>query len=225
LTDVIALHNIKKTYHTGAQSFEALKGINLSVKKAELVAIMGASGSGKSTLLNILGLLDKPSSGEYFLSGTEVAHINENEGAYFRNQKIGFIFQSFFLLPRFTALQNVMLPLNYREMNDEEAKSRAITMLGKVGIDHLAHARPNQMSGGQQQRVAIARALVCEPDLILADEPTGALDTHTSDTVMQLLLDLNQNDAKTIVVVTHDSEVSASCERTIHLQDGMVINE
>lgn len=219
---VIELRNITKTYTVGGQDFHALKGVDIHIEQKELVAIMGSSGSGKSTMLNILGLLDRPSSGQYHLSGTDVSHFNDDELADFRNHKIGFVFQSFFLLPRFTALQNITLSLSYRGMDHAHAEEKAHAMLDKMGIARLANSKPNAMSGGQQQRVAIARALVGEPDLILADEPTGALDSKTSDAVMDVLTHLNKNENKTVVIVTHDPEVGAACDRIIHLADGEV---
>lgn len=219
-TKIIELKKIVKTYITGEQEFSALKSIDLSIYEKELVAIIGASGSGKSTMLNILGLLDRPTSGEYFFSGTEVSKFDDDELAYFRNIKIGFVFQSFFLLPRFTAIQNIMMPLIYRGLDRFSAHDQALKMLDKMEILRLANSRPNAMSGGQQQRVAIARALVTDPDLILADEPTGALDTKTSNTVMEIIHDLNKNDGKTIIIVTHDPEVSEQCQRIVHIHDG-----
>lgn len=222
---VIELQNIEKDYQIGDNFFKALKGINLKIMDKEFVAIMGASGSGKSTALNILGLLDSPTKGQYFLDGVDTTHFNNNETASFRNEKIGFVFQSFFLLPRFTALQNIMLPLSYRGMTGHEAEERALDMLEKLDIKRLAHSKPNAMSGGQQQRVAIARALVGNPEIILADEPTGALDSKTSDAVMDVLKDLNRREHKTVIIVTHDPDVGKACERIVRLADGEIVNE
>lgn len=223
LLPIIKLVNIGKTYHTGMTDLTALHDINLTINSGELVAIMGASGSGKSTLLNILGLLDRPTCGEYFLLDKPVAHLSDDEQAYIRNLKISFVFQSFFLLPRLTALQNVMLPLIYRDTEKALARNLALSKLEKLNIAHLHHHKPNQLSGGQQQRVALARALVTEPEVILADEPTGALDTHTSQEVMNLLLTLNEKEHKTIIIVTHDSDVAHECPRMIKVQDGKII--
>ena len=225
MSAVIKLQNIRKAYPSGETELVALKNINLTVNEGEFVAIMGESGSGKSTMLNILGVLDRPTSGTYFLSGTKVETLGDDELSTIRNKKIGFVFQSFFLLPRLTALQNVMLPLRYRGTPVDEAKEKALAMLDKVAIPHLHHHKPNQLSGGQQQRVAIARALVGEPSLILADEPTGALDRKTSQEVIDLLKSLHTKDNKTIVVVTHDHKVGEQCERIVLLEDGDIVKD
>jgi len=222
---VINLCNVSKCYQTGSTTVKALNSINLSIELGERVAIVGASGSGKSTLLNILGLLDRPTEGEYFLSGKEVAHLNDDEQSTMRNREIGFVFQSFFLLPRLDALQNVMLPLVYRDTPKEEAKERAMVMLDKLNIAHLSHHKPNQMSGGQQQRVALARALIGNPEVILADEPTGALDSQTSQEVMNLFIKLHEDHSKTVIIVTHDMDIARQCPRIVKVQDGKIISD
>lgn len=211
-----------KTYQLGSNEFQALKGVHLQVQPNEMLAIVGASGSGKSTLMNIIGFLDRPTSGKYLFKGEDVSSLSETELAIIRNQKIGFVFQSFYLLARSNALQNVVLPLFYRGVPRDEAQELAMKMLEKMGVAHLAHHRPNQLSGGQQQRVAIARALVGNPEVILADEPTGALDSQTSHEVMELLLKLNRQEGRTIVIITHDKEVSLKCQRTVTIKDGKI---
>jgi putative ABC transport system ATP-binding protein len=188
-----------------------------------MVAIVGASGSGKSTLMNILGFLDHCTSGRYFFSDQDVSRLSEAQLASIRNQKIGFVFQSFFLLPRSNILQNVMLPLFYRGIQRAKAKHLAMQVLEKVGMAHLATRKPNQLSGGQQQRVAIARALVGDPDVIFADEPTGALDSQTSNEVMQLFINLNSHEDRTIVIVTHNNHISQRCQRTVTIKDGQIV--
>lgn len=225
MSSVIELKDIVKSYKTGDTELVALNHVSMKIEQHEMVAIMGQSGSGKSTMLNIIGVLDQPTSGKYCLSGIEVETLKGDELSVIRNKKIGFVFQSFFLLPRMTAIQNVMMPLMYRGVPKNEAHERSASMLEKVGILQLAESRPSQMSGGQQQRVAIARALVGDPDVILADEPTGALDSKTSQEVMNLFVGLNQNDNKTIVIVTHDPHVGDQCQRIIQLQDGKIVSE
>ena len=222
---MIQLQNINKSYHLGDQVQHVLKNINLQVAPGEMVAIMGASGSGKSTLMNIIGLLDKPDSGYYYLNGPDVSALEEDDRAHCRNRSIGFIFQSFFLLPRMNAIQNVSLPLQYRDIPEAEIQTRAQAVLTKVGVGHLINNRPNQLSGGQQQRVAIARALVGHPSILLADEPTGALDTKTGQEIMDLFIQLNREEATTIVIVTHDPRVSEQCQRVIYISDGCIANE
>lgn len=222
MSSLIKLNNIKKNYTIGNQTHIALNDVSFEVAFGDMIAIVGASGSGKSTLLNIIGLLDKPNGGEYFFNGQNIFHLNEKELAVIRNKRIGFIFQSFFLLPRLNAMQNVMLPLFYRGIETKSAKKMASNMLAQMGLLNFAHHRPNELSGGQQQRVAIARALVGEPDLILADEPTGALDSKTSQEIMAILLDLNQTKGKTIIIITHDQKVSEKCKKCVNIKDGQI---
>lgn len=223
MSSLIKLNQITKLYKSGENEYHALKGINFELKQGEIVSIMGASGSGKSTLMNIIGFLDRCTSGHYFFADRDVSNLNNVELSHIRNQKIGFVFQSFFLLPRLNALQNVMLPLSYRHEEKTAAKDKALAMLTKVGMHEFLQHKPNQLSGGQQQRVAIARALVTQPDIILADEPTGALDSKTSHDVMDLLLRLNIDEKRTIVIVTHDAEISRLCQRIVIIKDGCVI--
>jgi putative ABC transport system ATP-binding protein len=223
LSLLVKLTNITKIYHTGASEFHALKGVDFHLDRGEMVAIVGASGSGKSTLMNIIGFLDHCTTGRYFFDNEDVSRLHEDELAKIRNKKIGFVFQSFFLLPRLNALQNVMLPLFYRGEEKNTAKEKSLAMLAKVGMEKFHHHKPNQMSGGQQQRVAIARALVGDPEVILADEPTGALDSKTGSEVMNLFHYLNQQEKRTIVMVTHDQEVSRQCQRVVTLKDGVLV--
>lgn len=218
---VIDLRQITKTYHMGDADYTALKGIDMKVEQQELVALIGPSGSGKSTTMHILGLLDRPTSGDYLLNGKPTAHLSIAEKSILRNRSIGFIFQSFFLLPKLTALDNVALPLSYRGVSKEQIYQRCISELEKVGMAEYATHRPGELSGGQQQRVAIARALVGEPDIILADEPTGALDTATSQTVMNLLIDNAKR--STVIIITHDTEVADQCDRIVNLRDGEIV--
>lgn len=220
---LIDLQNITKVYQTGASEFHALKGISFQLLRGEMLAIVGSSGSGKSTMMNIMGFLDHCTTGSYFFSGENVSRLTDEALAATRNKKIGFVFQSFFLLPRLNALQNVMLPLFYREEPLAVACKKARKILQKVGMEELLHHKPNQLSGGQQQRVAIARALVGDPDVIFADEPTGSLDSNTGQEVMDLFLQLNQEEGRTIVIVTHDKGVSHLCQRVVTLKDGIVV--
>lgn len=223
MSPLISLEKVTKTYVTGGSESRILKGVDFQLQSGEMVAIIGSSGSGKSTLMNIMGFLDRCTTGRYIFSGNDVSSLTDDELAAIRNRKVGFVFQSFFLLPRLSALQNVMLPLFYRDEEESYAKTQALKMLEKVGMSAYAAHKPNQLSGGQQQRVAIARALVGNPDVIFADEPTGSLDSKTSQDVMQLFIDLNQQEQRTIVIITHDKEVSRVCPRIVTMKDGCVV--
>jgi len=224
---LLELHEVCKTYHLGEMDLQVLKGVTLSVAKGELVALMGASGSGKSTLMNILGCLDRPSSGEYWLDGQEISGASANERAKLRNRLIGFVFQSFNLLARTSALDNVYMPLTYGAefVHEDEMKARATEMLRKVGLSDRMDHQPSQLSGGQQQRVAIARSLINRPRLLLADEPTGNLDSRTSEEILQMFRELNEKEGLTIILVTHDPEVALHAKRTIRIRDGLIAGE
>lgn len=224
-TQLIEVRNLTKVYGSGEVAVHALDGVNLSIPRGEFAAIMGPSGSGKSTLMNILGCLDRPTAGEYILDGRDVSQLGKNELADVRNQKLGFIFQSFNLLPRLTALDNVMLPMLY-DLNRNESvqtqQERAKAALESVGLGQRMHHRPPELSGGQQQRVAIARALVNNPPVILADEPTGNLDSHSSEEVLDILHQLNEQGV-TIVMVTHEHDIALRAQRIIWVHDGKII--
>lgn len=218
---MIRLTNINKTYNNGTP-LHVLKGINLTIKKGEFVSIMGASGSGKSTLLNILGILDNYEEGEYYLNDILIRNLNETKAAEYRNRMIGFIFQSFNLISFKNAMENVALPLFYQGVSRKKRNQLALEYLEKLGLKEWAHHMPNELSGGQKQRVAIARALITKPQIILADEPTGALDSKTSVEVMNLLKELHEKEGLTIVVVTHESGVANQTNKIIHIKDGVI---
>jgi putative ABC transport system ATP-binding protein len=222
---VIKLEGITKVYHMGAVEVHALRGIDLAVEDGEFMAIMGPSGSGKSTLMNILGCLDQPTEGQYLLDGIPVSRMNDDRLAAIRNKKIGFVFQNYNLLPRTSALDNVEIPMVYAGVSMFARRNKAVEALNSVGLgDRLDH-KPNQLSGGEQQRVAIARSLVNQPAIILADEPTGNLDTNTGKEIISIFQNLNRERSITIVFVTHDAEVAACTRRIVHIRDGLVVGE
>ncbi|MBI4285454.1 MAG: ABC transporter ATP-binding protein [Chloroflexi bacterium] len=219
---MIRLENIGKVYPMGKRELPVLKGVNLQIRKGEMVAIMGPSGSGKSTMLNIIGCLDKPTSGSYYLEGKEVSRLSSGELAKVRGQKVGFVFQTFNLLPRLSALANVELGLRYGGGGNSHGAMAALIW---VGLAERARHRPTELSGGEQQRVAIARALVKNPPLILADEPTGNLDSRSGEEVMAILTSLHREQGITLVIITHDSNVGHRCQRIVHIRDGQIVNE
>jgi putative bacteriocin export ABC transporter (lactococcin 972 group) len=221
---LVILKNITKTYKTGNIAYQVLKGINLEVEEKEFLAIMGASGSGKTTLLNIIGLLDKPDSGIYIFDGQEVSKLNKNELAYIRNRKIGFVFQAFHLVPWATALENVLMPLLYRGVFKKDDEERALQLLTRLGLEKRINAKPSELSGGEQQRVAIARALITHPKLLLADEPTGNLDSKSSQEVMKIFKELNE-EGLTIIMVTHDPEIAKFAQRIKIIKDGVFVEK
>ena len=225
MSELIRVEDVHKTYRMGDVEVPALRGINLTIAHGEFVAVMGSSGSGKSTLMNILGCLDRPNTGKYFLEGHEVGSLKPDQWAYIRNKRIGFVFQGFNLLSRTTALENVELPMMYNGFAGQERHQRAIEVLSLVGLDQRLDHMPNQLSGGQQQRVAIARALVNRPSLILADEPTGNLDSATSNEIMALFQQLNTAQGITIILVTHEADIAAYARRQIVFRDGLVISD
>lgn len=218
----IRVRDLRKTYRMGDQEVHALAGVSFDIHAGEMVAIIGSSGSGKSTLMNILGCLDRPSSGEYFLDGEDVSKLGSNKLARIRNRKIGFVFQSFNLLSRMSALENVEVPLLYSGVHS--AKDKALGALGRVGLAERCHHEPNQLSGGQRQRVAIARALVTNPTLILADEPTGNLDSKTGVEIMNLFRELNDQGV-TLIIVTHEPDIASYCKRSIQVRDGKIVED
>jgi putative ABC transport system ATP-binding protein len=223
--NVIELRDLVKTYHVGETEVRALRGVSYAIGDGDFLAIMGPSGSGKSSLMNILGCLDRPTSGEYILDGEEVSTFDKNKLARIRNTKIGFVFQSFNLLSRTTALENTELPLLYSTMNGGDMTERALAALAAVGLKDRAHHKTNQLSGGEQQRVAIARALLNNPTLILADEPTGNLDSTTSSEVMNIFKSLNEDKGMTIIMVTHEPDIAAWAGKRIYLKDGLIVRE
>jgi putative ABC transport system ATP-binding protein len=221
--EIIRLENIFKIYGNGETEIQALNDVNLVIEEGEYCAIMGPSGSGKSTAMNIIGCLDRPTDGHYYLDNVDVAQMNDNELAHIRNQKLGFVFQQFHLLTQLTALENVILPMVYAGIKSEERRERAIEALVKVGLEKRLHNKPTQLSGGQQQRVAIARAIVNRPVVLLADEPTGALDSRTTQEVLDIFGELN-NSGITVVMVTHETEVARQTKRIVWFRDGQVVN-
>jgi len=221
---MLNIKDLHKSYDMGETSLHVLKGINLKVEKGEMVAIMGSSGSGKSTLLNIIGILDELDKGQYFLDGIEIKDLTEKKSANYRNKFLGFVFQSFNLINFKNSLENVALPLYYQGLNRKDRLSKAMFHLEKVGLENWASHMPNELSGGQKQRVAIARALAAEPKLLLADEPTGALDSNTSKEIMKFLQQLNE-EGKTILIVTHEQDISLMCKRIVRLKDGIITED
>lgn len=224
MSDLIVVNDLTKVYTMGDVQVQALRGVSLTIREGEMVAIMGPSGSGKSTLMNIIGCLDQPSSGDYILDGLSVAELSDDELAAIRNQKIGFVFQQYMLLQRTTALRNVELPMLYGGKGGNRTE-RAKAALAAVGMLNRMHHKPNELSGGQQQRVAIARALVNEPRIIMADEPTGALDTRTGEEIMHIFQQLNQEQGITVILITHEHDVAQHAQRIISMRDGLVAGD
>lgn len=226
MTDrVVDARDVTKTYQMGEVQVHALRGLSIKIKPGEVMSIMGPSGSGKSTLMNILGCLDRPTSGEYLLDGESVADLSDDELADIRNRKVGFIFQTFMLLPRATAIANVEMPMRYSRNGIKNRREKAKAALASVGLSDRMNHRPNELSGGQQQRVAIARAIVNEPSIIMADEPTGNLDTKTGDDIMNLLLNLNRERGTTLIIVTHDPPIAELTDRVVDLLDGRIVED
>ena len=223
--EIIRMVALTKVYDTGEIQVAALKGIDLTIHKGEFIAIMGASGSGKSTLMNIIGCLDRPTEGHYYLEGDDVMEKSDNELSAVRNKKIGFVFQSFNLISRTSALKNVELPMVYGRIGTEERKERALELLKNVGLEDRAHHMPSELSGGQKQRVAIARALANKPQIILADEPTGNLDSQSSVEIMEIFSILNRKEGNTVIIVTHERDIAEFTDRIITFKDGSVIND
>ena len=225
--ELIRLEDVYKTYHLGEVDVPVLKGVSLQIQRGESIALVGASGSGKSTLMNILGCLDRPTSGQYWLDGEEVSAHTSDQRAMVRNRKIGFVFQNFNLLPRTSAVDNVMMPLTYTasHLSEKESRKRAEQVLDLVGLGDRMDHEPSQLSGGQQQRVAIARALINHPPLLFADEPTGNLDSHTTEDVLKMCEKLNEEEGITIIIVTHDPNVARHCKRLIRMKDGVIVDE
>ncbi len=222
---IIEAENLRKVYKTEYEKIEALKGVNLKIQKAEMVAVMGPSGSGKSTLLHLLGGIDKPTEGKVFINGKDIFSMKDDELAKFRNKNIGFVFQFHYLLPEFTALENVLIPSQfYKYRKEEENRKRAIALLEELNLGHRLEHRPSQLSGGEQQRVSIARAIINEPLLIIADEPTGNLDSGNAKIVMEIFKRLNEKKGVSIIIATHDELVASYCHRIIKMKDGVILN-
>ena len=222
---VVDAKDLRKIYQMGEVEVHALRGLNIEIRRGEVLSIMGPSGSGKSTLMNMLGCLDRPTSGEYYLDGESVADMNDDQLAGIRNRKVGFVFQSFNLLPRATAISNVEMPLRYASVSAKDRRLRAIEALESVGLGDRVTHRPSELSGGQQQRVAIARALINDPAIVMADEPTGNLDTKSGEEIMHLLLNLNKQKNTTLIIVTHDPEVAELTNRIVMIRDGVVVED
>jgi lipoprotein-releasing system ATP-binding protein len=220
---MIKVTDLHKSFSMGSHELPVIKGINLEIQRGELIAIVGASGAGKSTLLHILGTLDKPTSGTVTFDGQDLFQLSEAEQAEFRNRRVGFVFQFHHLLPEFTALENACMPALVQRRDQKTVEAEALALLTEVGLAERVHHKPGELSGGEQQRVAMARALMQKPDVVLADEPTGNLDTHTGDSLFNLMRELNQSRRTTFIIVTHNDKLSAQCDRIIHMQDGMIV--